>query len=239
MLDYAKYLNVYEFKEVLPGSNKPIRLKPFTAAQIKRLIAYNYTDPEDALDELLQSSVVDENFNVMDLYLEDRFYLLIALRKRTKGAKYNFMITCPKCSSQSMQLLNLDELKTKKLSAKVNKIVTLDDNLSVELDFITRRVQKEASTTLDKTLTDAGEMYDLMLRSHAMSVKKITTPEGEFSPSVEESYNFIVNLPEALYEKIRDWYTKNEFGTKFKYTVDCPHCDYKEENDVPLDSFLF
>ena len=66
-----KYLNCYEFSETLPGSGKKVKIKPFNTFQLKRLLSYGTgdDDSETALDDLIVGSVVDEDFNIDELYL--------------------------------------------------------------------------------------------------------------------------------------------------------------------------
>jgi len=235
-----KYLNSYEFVETLPGSGQKVKIRPFTTSQLKKLLAYGATDEdsEDALDDLIIGCVVDESFNIDDLYLEDRFYLLVAIRRRTKGNIYKFLYTCSKCNSQTMQTIDLSKLSTKKLKS-IETAVKLDDNISVELSILTRGIQKQAQEKVDKELEYQQRMIDQALWSHAICIKKIVTPEGEYAPSAEDSFNFVNILPEGLYEKIRDWFNNLNFGLDFKYKMKCEGCKDSIENEVPLDNFLF
>ena len=88
MSDFKKYLNVYEFETTLPGSGVTIKFKPITTGQMKKLLVYeNETDPsmvEEAMDELINSSVSTEGFDVKDVWLQDRFFLLVEIRRKTK-----------------------------------------------------------------------------------------------------------------------------------------------------------
>jgi hypothetical protein len=71
MSDFKKYLNVYEFETTLPGSGEVIKYKPITTGQLKKLLIYEDDDDpsiiEEALDDLITSSVISEGFDVTDL----------------------------------------------------------------------------------------------------------------------------------------------------------------------------
>jgi hypothetical protein len=87
---------------------------------------------------------------------------------------------------------------------------------------------------LEKTL-------EMGLWALALSIKKIITKTGEFSPTPEEAYDFITNMPEGLKDKIQDWYGSNQFGVKFVHNFKCSfgECRYSKEEAIPLDNFLF
>jgi len=99
MSDRPKFLdhvNSYEFTCELPGSGETVAFKPVSTGQIKKLLTFenetNYVVQEQALDDLLSSSVLSEGFDVGDLYIYDRLFLLLELRKKTEaalGSKFN------------------------------------------------------------------------------------------------------------------------------------------------------
>ena len=97
-IDFRNYLNVYEFNTTLPGSGEEVTFRPITTGQLKKLLIYeNETDPmviEGALDDLISSCIVNEDFNINDLYLQDRFFLLVEIRKKSKGENYSFQYNC-------------------------------------------------------------------------------------------------------------------------------------------------
>jgi len=184
MSDFKKYLNVYSFETTLPGSGKTVRFRPVTTGQMKELLVYeNESDPaiiEEAMDKLIQTSIIDEDFEILDLYLQDRFFLMVELRRKTKGDHYQFEYKCPDCGSQTLQSVNLQELPVKNLEKDIDHVVKLNDTISVEVDFVRRREQaaaykivKEAFTGLN-TLQQAAEAA---LIANALAIKAIITPD--------------------------------------------------------------
>jgi hypothetical protein len=141
MSDFKKYLNVYEFECELPGSKKKVKFKPLTTGQMKKLLIYEGEEDEvkveGALDELISSAIITKDFNIEELYLQDRFFLLVELRKKTKGSLYKFQINCPECGSQSIIKIGLDKLPVKKLE-KEEEEIKIDDNISLVLSQIKR-----------------------------------------------------------------------------------------------------
>lgn len=128
--NFRSYINSYVFETDLPGSGMSVSFKPVTTGQIKKLLLYETTeDPmaiETALDDMITECVVKpEKFDTRSLYLQDRFFLLVEIRKATRGATYQFQTVCTSCGSQSQQNINLSNLPVTKLTKK-NKIVEIE-----------------------------------------------------------------------------------------------------------------
>lgn len=240
---FRDYLNVYEFETTLPGIRKKIKFKPITTGQLKRLLIYekeeNPAKIESALDELISSSVISEDFDIGELYLQDRFFLLLEIRKKTKGNIHKWQFTCPKCNSQSLQTFDLNTVIIKEKPKEINNVVELDENIKVELDYITRKDQDRIMKTINPAMSDLQYMTELMVSSHAHSIKSIITPEGKNNkvPFSEKKY-LLENIPTGLYDKIRDWFENNDFGPDLKFTVNCDNCNLSQTIDVPVEDFF-
>ena len=121
MSNFKKYVNSYVFDTLLPGTGEKIEFRPVTTGQLKRVLMHETSqDPdimEKALDSIVDECVISpENFSVDKLYLQDRFYLLLEIRKATKGSKYSFQTVCTSCSSQSQQNISLGSLPVVRLN---------------------------------------------------------------------------------------------------------------------------
>ena len=106
--DFKDYLNVFEFKTFLPGVEEEIIFKPLTIGTIKQIASYSEDEPDagtltNMFDEIFKKSVVSENFDPLEIYLQDRYFLILEIRKKTKGETIKYTLTCPKCKSQSPQ----------------------------------------------------------------------------------------------------------------------------------------
>lgn len=243
MSNFHNYLNEYEFTCVLPGSNAEIKYKPITTGQMKKLLIYeNETNPsiqEKALDDLISSSVITEDFNINDLYLEDRFFLLIEIRKKSKGEIFEFEYKCLECKTKSIQKINLNELKVNKLENKDNFTLKLNDNISISLKHITRNDQKLLENYIDSNLSNTQKMVEMQILSYASSIENITTPEGSDNPDINEKKYLLENIPTKIFDKVRDYHNKNSFGVDFSYELLCPKCKNKKNIDIPLENFFF
>lgn len=247
MSDFKKYLNKYEFKTVLPGSGEKITFKPITTGQMKALLVHeNETEMgviESILDQLMSECIISpKNFSIEDMYINDRFFFLIELRKYTKGTTYQFQYTCPKCSSQSIQTVDLKKLKVSKLPKKLNHVVKLDDDISIELDFPKRKDQIKAYEILNSYEGEASEKMktaELGMIVTALTMNSIITPDGEDrNASLEDKIYLLENITSEMFEKIGEWTTRN-FGVDFKATISCTKCEYGSDVAIPPENFFF
>ena len=242
--NFKNYINVYEFSCELPGSGKVINYKPITTGQMKKLLIYeNETSPivqEKALDDLISSSVIDEDFNINDLYLEDRFFLLIEMRKNTKGKNFKFPFNCPKCKSQTQEKINLDNLEVVKLKdIKSDPLIKLTEQISVELKYITRKEQKELEKYIDLSVSETKQIVEMQLLGYSAGIMKIITPDGEEEPKILDKKWMLENTPPTVLDKLKKWYNNNAFGINFTHKVKCVHCQNTEIIDIPLTNFFF
>lgn len=242
---FLDYVNVYDFSCELPGSKETITFQPVTTGQIKRLLTYenetNYVVQEQALDDLISSSVLSEGFDIGELYIYDRIFLLMELRKVTKGEILEFETTCPKCKSQSLNRVNLNELKNTIPENTDDHIVELD-KIKVHLRHMKRKDQKNEikSNYFPKGLTDTQKAYIFQVMFHACAINKIETPNGldENIPMKDKIY-FIENIPMSFMEAIKDELNKMAFGWELENRIKCVHCGYENVEPIPIQQNFF
>lgn len=246
-VDLKKYLNVYKFEFKLPGTGDIIKYKPITIGQMKNLLSYNNKQRymiENALDNLISTSVENEDFDIKELYLNDRIALLVELRKATKGSKYSFVQKCPDCESQIMVELNLNDLKIDKLKENIDKNIVFSNNINVEVDHIKRKNQIEVTNFVykdRKNITEEEKDIDIAILTLASSINKITLPDGNIidEPTIEEKEMLINSLDEKDYQLFLKWFDNNKFGFDFKYKIKCNRCNnYEEEINIPIEDFF-
>lgn len=243
---FMDYVNIYEFSCVLPGSKETVVFKPVTTGQIKRLLTYenetNYVIQEQALDDLIISSVLSENFNIDDLYIYDRMFLLMELRKKTKGEVLEFEVTCPECKSQSLNRVNLDALNYKELDNEENHIVDLGNEIKVHLRHVKRGHQKEEirKNFFPKGMTDNQKAYTFQVLFHACAIDKVETPKGiDENINMKDKIYLIENIPMQQMEMIRDEIDNMSFGWELENKISCVHCKYENVEPIPIQNHFF
>lgn len=243
-MSFKDYLNTYEFESVLPGSGEKVKFKPLTTKEIKKLLTYegseDYESVEKMLDIIIENAVVDENFNIDNLYLQDRFSLLIDIRKKSKGENYEFEYDCPNCGSQNYISISLDDLKVDYLNNDIDNKVDLTNEVSVYVWFVTRGEEKEAFENTEKHEKQNRKEAESQLNVLTQGIKAVETPEGkEENLSFEDKKYIVDNLTIGNLTNIREWYENNNFGVDFKIKRTCKQCGKEEEASIPLANFFF
>ena len=245
-MSFKDFVNVYEFTCELPGSKEEVMFKPVNTGQLKRLLTYeNEKNPliqERALDDLISSSVLTEGFNISDLYLEDRFFLLVELRKKTKGEVIEFQLPCPKCNSQSLNRVDLNDLPVQELDEDIDKTVKLSNNITVILKHVKRSDQMQISPNIIKPkMSDLQAHAELQLAFHTCYIDKLILPNEEIKEnlSLTDRVYLIENIPTGEYDKIKEKIDEISFGLDLGYEAKCRQCDFKIQTDVPVESSFF
>ena len=243
----TQFLNQYDVKVNLPSINRDVSIKPITTGQMKRYLAYeNADDPfvvEEILDDIVNSSVIEEDFVLDDVSVQDRFSLLINIRKITKGDEYTFNIICPECNTDLINVIKISELDVVEYPKDVDYTVKLTDTLTAHMSPITRGMQKQAISHVNgiKGLNQDQRIIEMATYTFAISMEKFETPIGELGDvSIEDKKEFLDELDEKAYDKINELFKKYDYGVKFVYTPKCRFCEWKEKpQDIPLTSFFF
>jgi hypothetical protein len=244
----VQLLNQYDSEHTILETGKTVNIRPITTGQMKSILQYE--DSEDLsvvdkiLDNIINGCVVTDGFNVDGLTLQDRFELLIGIRKISKGNIYNFNIKCPKCGAESIQAVDIEKLTVIPYPSDIDRKVKINKNLTVYLDFIRRGTQKEAEKLVEGLgkLTDNQRRSEIATYMYALSMTKFETNVGEVKDiSIQDKKEFIDNLSAKTYETINKWYESSIYGTVFKYTVTCKAspCTFTQDEDIPITGFFF
>lgn len=242
---FLDFVNVYDFSCELPGSKEIVKFKPVTTGQIKKLLTYeketNYVIQEQALDDLVSSSVLSDGFNIDELYIYDRMFLLMEIRKKTKGEVLEFKITCPKCESQSLNRVNLDQLKLTQLENEDNHVIEID-KIKIHLKHMKRKHQKEDIKPhhFTKQMTDIQKSYIFQVLFHACAIDKIETPNGiDENINIKDRVYFIENIPMQQMDVIKKELEKMAFGWELENKIQCVHCGHESIESIPIQQNFF
>lgn len=242
-VDIRGLLDIYEFPYTLSGSGRELLIRPITTGQMKRILAYeDETDPyvvEEALDRLISDCVVNKDFDINQLYLQDRFALMLEIRSVTKGNTYQFNYKCPKCRLENVGVVNLSELPVKSLN-RDNNVITVSEKLKFEVDFPTRADQKDAvKKTIGKNLSYHEKIVDVQTGTFANAIKRVHTPDEVLeNVSFEDKVYILDNISSTVFQQFGNWFKEHDFGVDFTSAVRCGGCGHEEKIDIPLSDFF-
>lgn len=244
-IDVKKLVNTYEFESKLTGSDKVIKFKPITTGIMKKILVYeneeNIETLDNFLDDLISNCVTTENFNIDELYLQDRFSLLVDIRRKSKGDIFKFNYTCPKCKMESIIAVKLSELPVLPKKEKFDPVI-INDNLSVYLRHLTRADQKKAFAAIPDTFTLNKRLAEIATYSYALAIEKVVSGQEEDSNvSIEDKIFLLDSLDQDVYDKLSNWFNDNNFGIDFTYKFKCkdPNCKSEEKViNIPITNFF-
>lgn len=264
MGDFKDYLNVYRFKVELPGSGKVVKFKPIVFNQLKHILSEkdkNRTNEELELiiDDLITECLEDKNINIMDMYIEDRYFLFLNIRKASKGTKISSTYTCHNTHKvkapngeeidvecgQFPAVINLDDLNIIKPTSLTGEL-ELSNTLKIVVDHNKRQHQHDASVLIDNikaqdiNMTDdeVNMMMIELLFAHA--IKAVITPDGvlDDSLSFDDKVALVNNFTETDYENVTNFFRDNSFGYDTNMVIECPHCHAKETVEIDPKNFF-
>jgi hypothetical protein len=248
--DFKDYLNVFEFDCVLPGTGQKVKFKPLTIGNIKQIASYSEEEPTagtltNMFDEIFRTSVISEDFDPLEIYLQDRYFLILEIRKKTKGEVVEYNMTCPECKSQSKQKIDFEDIPVKPKRDDINYDVPITGELTIRLRHLLRHEEKEIYDLWDtfkknnqyENSTEAD--LDLAVLLEAQSIEDIITPDGvQDGITILDKKYLLENIPQPLYSKVADWYDKYNFGPEMTIKVQCPHCKFESQQDIANTDFF-
>lgn len=242
-VDIRSLIDTYEFPCKLPGTGQELLIRPITTGQMKKILVYeDETDQyviEDALDNLVKTCVVNEDFDIDNIYLQDRFYLLLEIRKVTKGSSYSFNFKCPKCNTENIKNFSLEELPVQPRKDG-NTVIEISERLRFSVDFPTRADQKDAVSRIMKmNLTEREKAIEIVTATFANCIIGVDTPNGILTDiPFEDRVYLLDNITSDKFDLFKEWFNENDFGVKFELNVGCNHCNFNDKMKIPLTDFF-
>jgi hypothetical protein len=184
---FKDYLNVFEFLFQLPGSKETIKFKPISIGSLKGFLTFEgEVEPMEVtrmFDKLFSEVVISpEDFDPTDMYVYDRYALLLEIRKKTKGETNQFEMKCPECKGQSVQSVDFDKIESKPM-IEGDPIIQLTESLSVKMRHLTRLQELEVYETVEQLKVEHDLSKNELetetgLLLEAQTIDEIITPDG-------------------------------------------------------------
>ena len=198
-----------------------------------------------AINRMLQNLILEQNVDSEDLLIGDRNALLIAARVTGYGSQYPAQVNCPSCAETFEHDFDLSAVvENYSRPSPEDSIFNFTDNGTIEIElpktgflievrplsgrdeaYISKAKNMKAKNNLPESqLTD-------MFKRMIVSVNGITD-QAQISA-------FIDNMPALDSRFLRKAYQEVIPDVQLSQAVECPHCGFNTETEVPVTAEFF
>jgi hypothetical protein len=209
------------------NGKKSVRVGYLTAADENILTSPNLLQSDTVIDELLKRKILDRDFIIDELVLEDRQAILIFLRNTAFGSEYEMELLDPKTGQPFKTKVDLSVLKVKdfSLTADSNGEYSYFMNMSkknVTFKFLNNIQEKELDKIRDESKTAVAPVLTKRLEMMIKSVDGMRDQMG--------IYQFIQNLPIKDSQEFRKFASDNKPGIDLSIDILTPSGEIVKAN---------
>jgi hypothetical protein len=222
---------------------KTVKIKAMTAREEDILSSQALIKEGTVIEHLINSCVMEKNFDVNELIMGDRNALLVAIRITGYGAEYPVNTRCKFCNAYNEEVIDLTNLPIKRL-----KISPVSENSNL-FEFILPVTKKKV---LFKFM-NAKEDREKQMKIESMEKNNFGPFVGDVTHTLENVIqsiegitdknkikHFIINMPALDAKKLRNYIRENEPGIDMKFKYKCKNCNNINENiSLPISSNFF
>lgn len=226
------------FSMTIPSSGQKVKYRPYLVKEEKILLqAFESEDTVTCLQAMCDtiSACLDEkeNVDVMELATFDIEYMFTQLRSKSVGESSEISVKCKNtdCNAANKVSINMESLSVDVTA--VDKIVTINDQFSVELQYPTYKSMlkgeegKSASKTQDQNINDVLELI-------SGSIVAIMTDDERIdcrSQPPKEVMAFLESMTASQLQNVSEFF-ENMPALKHTIEFDCKEC--KTHNELEL-----
>lgn len=224
-------------------NREELEIRHMTAKQEDILSSQTLLKKGLAIDRFLESVIVGNNINTLDLLVGDRSALLVAARITGYGEEYATEVTCPSCGERSRFTFDLSKHSLYKGGDELEQITWTDSGT-----FMTRLPALKVNVEM-RLLTGKDEQYLLKMSQNKKRKKlgetattdqlrmTIVSVEGRSDPG---SINALVeHLPAKDSRYLKEVFAKATPNIDLTQNFECSNCLHQQELEVPLTAEFF
>lgn len=187
----------------IPSTGQTVRFRPFLVKEEKvMMVAMESENPSDILNtvtDTISACVIDE-LDTSKLTTFDVEYCFLQVRAKSVGESVMLAPACESCEHKNEVKVMIDDIKID--IPKVDNLIKIDDNISVEMHWPTyREVMKQ---DVIGTENQVDQIFTLI----RTCIAAIQTPEERFAASdhsAEEMNAFIESMNTEQFGKIQEY----------------------------------
>lgn len=218
---------------------KDVTLQNMTISEEKFLYG---SSSESAIDSILNNCIVDRKFDVGDLIVPDKHFLLVQLRVLTYGEDYPVDLDCqnPKCGKKfthniKLSSLEIDELPDNFKEPFTCKLPVNGDELELHIPRSreVKRYEELAERKSDKfelNIDEVSYIFNTMLGIDRVNGDDMVE---------DELYSYISELHAKDSSYIKHIFSKIKVGYNVRLSAKCPYCGKLTTFRLPMTSDFF
>jgi len=205
-----------------PNKSPQATITPIKFEDEKQL-AVSVKNNQNPVNLLLSKCVKD--FEINNLLLIDKLFLLLKIREISYGSEYPAIITCPECSVKSEVKIDLSKLL-------INYIPTdVEDPREIKLPKLKKKVKVRFPRVSDESyLVNQEQIYNNMWR-FVLEVDGIGDPVF-INKAIPKMH--IMDIKVILNNIMR-----NDLGLSPKFIFECGACGANSQMEVPINENFF
>jgi len=210
-------LNTPLYSEIVPSTNKEVKIKPFKVGDEKVLLIASESEDKnqmvESLKRVMMNCLVGEEVNNLTSY--DVEYLFLKIRSKSVGETAKIGAKCSECETQNEVVVDLDEVKVINLENRNNKIKVTDELFFEMKDPDVDKVNQIENTT------------EGILKYVSMLVHKVYYGEEVIdvnATDVQDVLDIIEQLTADQFANLQE-YVANIPKLSHEISYTCKHCN--------------
>ncbi len=195
-------------------------------------------------DDIVEKYVTLEDKRPLeDLTVQERYQILVAIRRAAAGDEAKLAHQCPKCEHVNRDIsFDMNNIVTKEYvtPSNGNTIEVANGAIKVILGPIRRETEKKLEKIIfDKKIELMSERQFLMM---AGFIEKVVMTQNDIATEVpmkvEEKIEFFENLRASDLDKITGYIKSTDFGVKLPFKFKCDKCGHTSEEEANVAVFF-
>ncbi len=159
-------INTPTYELELPSSGKKVKYRPFLVREEKILImaleSQDMKQIASAISDVLKSCIISRGIKIEKLATFDIEYLFLNVRAKSVGETVQVNVTCPDDDKTMVEMeIDIDAIKVQ-TDPKHEKIIHLDDNLSVEMNYPSYKEFIENNFEFDGDVSNVDQSFNVI-----------------------------------------------------------------------------
>ncbi len=203
-------INTPTYELELPSSGKKVKYRPFLVREEKILImaleSQDMKQISSAITDVLKSCIISRGIKIEKLATFDIEYLFLNVRAKSVGETVEVNVTCPDDDETQVQMeIDIDAIKVQK-NPKHEKIIKLDDNLSVEMNYPSFQEFINTNFEFEEDTSQVDKSFDII----TSCIGQVFNEEESWSSSdctKKELKEFIESMNSKQFKDVENFFT--------------------------------